>query len=393
LGDFNIDLLKTTESNPKYANFLDIMRSHLLLPSILLPTRITANSKTSIDNIFVSASHHESVAGNIVCNISDHFPQFILINHAKKNPSSHTPLFKPKWSSFNKENFILDYLDIEWNKTLQTVIGDANASFNVFYSHMSNLMDRHVPLVKLTKKQIKTNCKPWITTGIIKSINKRDILLKQYIKSKIPSKKTLLYNQYKKYRNLLVSLCKRSKSNYYSTYFQSNLGNIKKIWQGVNNLISSKGNSQPPPISLSIDGITTSDPKTVSNTFNNYFCNIAYSITSKIPPTSKHFSEFLKTPSCNSFFLYPTSPQEVENHINSLSNRKASGLYSFPINILKLLKTDISIPIASIINVSFATGCFPSSLKLSKIIPVLKKGSPIEVSNYRPILFYLILKK
>ena len=384
LGDYNIDLLKT-EINPKYSNFLDIMGSHLLLPSILLPTRITTNSKTLIDNIFVSASHHESVAGNIVCNISDHFPQFILINHAKKNPSSHTPLFKPNWSSFNKENFILDYSDIDWKKTLQPVVGDVNDSFEVFYSHMSNLLDRHVPMIKLTKKQIKTRCKPWITAGIIKSINKRDLLLKQYIKSESPSRKTLLYNQYKKYRNLLVSLCKKSKSNYYSTYFQSNLGNIKKIWQGVNNLISAKGNSQPPPISLSIDGITTSDPKIVSNTFNNYFCKIANSIKAKIPPTSKHFSEFLKNPSCNSFFLYPTSPQEVENCINSLSNRKASGPYSLPINILKLLKTDISIPISNIINVSFSTGCFPSSLKISKVIPVFKKGSPVEVSNYRPI--------
>ena len=52
LGDFNIDLLKMNiDSNISY--FLDIMGSYDLLPQIMLPTRITDNSKTLIDNILI----------------------------------------------------------------------------------------------------------------------------------------------------------------------------------------------------------------------------------------------------------------------------------------------------------------------------------------------------
>ena len=45
----------------------------------------------------------------------------------------------------------------------------------------------------------------------------------------------------------------------------------------------------------------------------------------------------------------------------------------------------ISIAIAELVNLSFSTGKFPSSLKVSKVIPVFKKASPLDPSNYRPI--------
>ena len=34
---------------------------------------------------------------------------------------------------------------------------------------------------------------------------------------------------------------------------------------------------------------------------------------------------------------------------------------------------------------TFSSGKFPSSLKVSKVIPVFKKVSPLDPSNYRPI--------
>jgi len=52
---------------------------------------------------------------------------------------------------------------------------------------------------------------------------------------------------------------------------------------------------------------------------------------------------------------------------------------------LKLVHRDISSPLSDIFNLSFTTGLFPSTLKLSKVIPIFKKGSPLETSNYRPI--------
>jgi len=53
--------------------------------------------------------------------------------------------------------------------------------------------------------------------------------------------------------------------------------------------------------------------------------------------------------------------------------------------ILKLASQDISIPLSKVVNLSFETGVFPEILKLSKVMPIFKKGFPLEPSNYHPI--------
>ena len=42
-------------------------------------------------------------------------------------------------------------------------------------------------------------------------------------------------------------------------------------------------------------------------------------------------------------------------------------------------------PLSHIFNLSLTTGNVPTNLKISKIIPVFKKGDPHQISNYRPI--------
>ena len=86
-----------------------------------------------------------------------------------------------------------------------------------------------------------------------------------------------------------------------------------------------------------------------------------------------------------SFFLTPTDSTEVSNIISSLNQSKRDGPNSIPIKIPKLLNKEISDQLAILFNQPFSSGIFPSILKTSKIIPIYKKGSKLECSNYRPI--------
>ena len=75
----------------------------------------------------------------------------------------------------------------------------------------------------------------------------------------------------------------------------------------------------------------------------------------------------------------------MTNIISFLNSSKASDPNSIPYRIFFLLKNEISKQLADLFNLSFMTGIFPSLLKTAKVVPVFKKDSKLDYSNYRPI--------
>ena len=101
----------------------------------------------------------------------------------QKNPKN-TILYKRDTKNFDKENFILDMFAIDWDKVVAIDKNDPNESFNRFASIINPLVDKYLPIKKLTKKEVKNHFKPWITLGLRKSISRRDKLHRKYIKAK-----------------------------------------------------------------------------------------------------------------------------------------------------------------------------------------------------------------
>ena len=77
MGDFNIDLLKY-ETSTDSTTCLYSMYTNSLLPYISTPTRVTAHSKTLINNIFSNNIEDGLISGNITTTITDHYAQFLL---------------------------------------------------------------------------------------------------------------------------------------------------------------------------------------------------------------------------------------------------------------------------------------------------------------------------
>ena len=71
--------------------------------------------------------------------------------------------------------------------------------------------------------------------------------------------------------------------------------------------------------------------------------------------------------------------------MSSLDSTKSVGPKITPTKTLKLLKNDISCQLADIFNMSFASGAYPSALKITKVVPVHKKDSKQDFSNYFPL--------
>ena len=122
---------------------------------------------------------------------------------------------------------------MDWPTVLEPWKDDPQHSFDKFYGKVGEILDKYVPLKKVNKKQMRLEAKPWITRGILKSIKRRDKLLRKYIKSKDPVRKDQLHTDYKKLRNEVIAIIRRSKKMHYQKYFTENAGDIKKTWTGI----------------------------------------------------------------------------------------------------------------------------------------------------------------
>ena len=191
---------------------------------------------------------------------------------------------------------------------------------------------------------------------------------------------------------MLSILVKKSKQAYYK-YFERNWNNIKNIWNGSKPLISLKTVAYSVPTALYLDNGDTITNSYIANTFNNYFAYIAETTEKNIKYSQKHFSDYLSNESSSTIFLQPTDKGKIANIISSLNSNKASGPNSIPHRILFLLKNEILNQLSDLFNLSFTTGVFPSVLKTAKVVPIFKKDSKSDYSNYRPISLLSNIKK
>ena len=117
---------------------------------------------------------------------------------------------------------------------------------------------------------LKFKSKPWISLGLQKSISAKNKLLKNFTNNKDPILKEECQTNYKKYKNLLFTLTKKSKQAYYDSYFVRNWNNVKNTWKGIKSLIFLKTVASSIPNALSFDnGDTINNPYDIANTFNN----------------------------------------------------------------------------------------------------------------------------
>ena len=263
MGDFNGNLLNYNDHTPTN-ELLDSLPSNSVIPYILQPIRITDHSKTLTDNIFSNVVIVDAISGNLTAMISDHLPQImIVLNVFATPPSNRSNIYERDWSNFVQINFVLDYFSIDWDDTL---ISEENIDYSkeAFLNKINNLLDSYAPLKKRSKYKL----------NLQKSISIKEKLLTKYIKMK-DVKKLEFHKKYKNIRNLLSTLIKQSKHNYFNKYFEDNWNNMKNTWKGIKNMITLKNHLSDFPRTLSVNDVTISNPCDIANAFNNYFTSVA----------------------------------------------------------------------------------------------------------------------
>ncbi len=332
-GDFNHNLLNF-DTDKNVNSFLCTMLEHSFHPNIIEPTRITNTNKPSlVDNIFTN-TFDNPVSGNILEHISyDHLPNFVILDHALKKKLENS--MKRDKKNFNVAKFNTELLGDDLLVSLLNA-RDTDHAFNTFHNRYCTLLDKHAPLRKLTKKEVKRKQNPWITQGLIKSISKKRSLFVKIKKLKSKNNNTDdIYKLYKYYNDTINKLKKKCKRDYYQNYFNKNSSNSKKVWLGINRLLN-RGRKKQGTIFLEENGLI-SDPLQVANKFNNYYLNIAEKLCEKIPKVNNKFQDYLKNPNKNKLTLNETTPDEILKIINGLDGKKVAIYLISPLIWLSLV--------------------------------------------------------
>lgn len=393
LGDFNINLLNST-SHDASNQFLETMYANSCKPLISKPTRITCNSATLIDNIFSSDIDKDIISGLLYSDISDHIPVFSFTKH---EDLSTQKLKFPNITHVRKINqetqkvFFQEIQHTNWKHVLSS--SDTNNAYKLFLETFSKVFDNCFPLQE-NKVKNHFNSKPWITTGLAKSIKHKNKLYKKFISAPTSANN----NKFKTYRNKLTTLIRISKKNHYHKLILNSKNDMKATWKVLNNILKRKRSVNNKCTDSFIDnGSEITDPQDIANGFCNFFTEIGPNLASKIPTVKNHFTDYLTNTNSETMFLKPTSKSEVEKITNALKNKNSCGYDNVSSKVIKPIIHLISEPLSHIFNLSFSQGIFPDDLKIAKIIPLFKSGDSQCFSNYRPIsmlpFFSKILEK
>ena len=132
------------------------------------------------------------------------------------------------------------------------------------------------------------------------------------------------------------------------------------------------------------------DPCKIADNLNEYFCSEPQSIANKIPPSDWMDGELdtdlpgQDSPSFRSSDIQ-VGHEELFKALSELEPKTSTDFNNLSMKFIKQCFNDIVEPLLYIVNLSFSTGCFPSQLKIAKVIPILKSGDPRLPNNYRPI--------
>ena len=247
-------------------------------------------------------------------------------------------------------------------------------------------------MVKFNKKKHKKT--PWITAGILKSINHRNKLYKNLKQTQIDAinyvAKKANFNQYRNRLNKTIALAKRM---YYKHIFDQFKYDMIKTWAILSDILNRKA-INPLPDMMTIQGHECSDKKVIADQFNIFFATMGMQNVHRDNVHDRHsFRNYLTHQTGTNFSFHMIDNNATVRMIKSMKMSQSKGHDGIYSELIKLINTDISSRITVIINQSLTSGIFPDTLKIAKVTPIFKKGNKKLICNYRPISVLPVISK
>lgn len=364
MGDFNTCLLKGDSRSSRLCSIVDSINLNVLPSSST--HHFPGCQPSLLDLAIVSSTDLVSSHGQFSAEAFSYHDLIFLSYKVRCPKPKPRVIMKRNFKNFDKEEFMHDLNNIDWNIVFDAPTVDEK--MDIFNFALVQIYDKHAPLRPVRLKHLPA---PWLTADIKALMAKRNAAKVRYRNDPTEANQ----RRYKALRNRCSRVCRDAQRQHIHASVSN--GDPAKVWSFLKSLGIGKTNSSDPH-NLNMDSL-----------------NQHFSSASSIPLSSKQ-STLQKlcsiVPQHSAFSFRHVSSREVEKNIVAIKSN-AEGLDGISRQMI-LLGSDILVPIlCHIFNFSLDTGTFPNCWRLAAVIPIPKISNPSLPSHFRPISILPFLSK
>ena len=370
--DWNLQISRTRPDHAS-AQFLKTCKDSYLSQHQTEPTRYRTGQSANLLDLVLTNNDEliDEIKTQAGLGKSDHCSLVITLSCAKCEKTQNP---RPNFRKADYEAINKDLGDIDWTTDLDKL--DVNEAWNYFRETIDNVVDKHVPKRKSSKKQSK----PFMTKELLETVRKKH---RTFRKAKTHNCKENEQER-NRARNKANRECKKARRNLEKTVASQSKNNPKPFWSYATSKLKTRTGIAD---LIKPDGTKTSTDQDKAEVLNTFFQSVfTVEPEGELPqPPDYSFHEELKD--------FDISVDKVKKMLKSLHTGKASGPDG--INPLFLVNTaeNLALPVSIIFRKTLSNGKIPNEWKLANVSPIFKKGKKTAPNNYRPVSLTCILCK
>ena len=371
LGDFNLDENKRhlVDYNQKqlFQDLEELIGHHQYVQHVKEPMWervIQGNVKNSIlDHIYFTDS---TIVGDVLYRdtiYGDH--KMVILSTTNELTERDYKIRRRNWRAYSVDALIQNLNQVRW----ETDIDSTQEMWNSYEQEILTIVDKIAPL-----EEVGSTIKRKVSKTLKSKLNRRSHLLK----------KRKHHTQQEHEKDELKTLNKYIRNYYYDErkmHVRRKIipGNNKSLWDAVK--IARDIEPTPLPSILTRDG-KSYDRMAAPTAFSEYFKSKISVLEESATIDEEMWNGERIINSENVNFM---TPERVEECLKNLKTKNCEGPDRLPLRVLKDGAMILAKPLSVLFHKIYERKEIPEQWKVSKVIPLHKKGKKEDIENYRPI--------
>jgi hypothetical protein len=380
-GDFNADFDVTCDKQ-RVREFKNLLKQFNLIFCNVKPTRGYA----CLDNIITNIDSPSQLCDVSEFLFSDHNSVFIAIeyDHMHLSGPEDAEVVVTRPMDDNKVfNFRAYLFNFSWLDVLSEVEHcSAEINFSRFFAAFMSIFDMTIPekkcKVNALSRRSNRNGKEWYTPQLALLKSRVQLLSDINKVSNDELVKVAYLGVKKEYKSAII----KAKKQHNIKSIEESTNKCKEAWKVIRSVAK---NNKRECVTVSPDDFNTFCVQSVNDIQNSI---LKPDVTAmEILQGSNVRLEF------GNFSFSEVTISDVVGVVKLLKSSNSVDAYGLSSNLLKKVIDCIAGPFTFVINKCLAQGCFPNVLKMSRVVPIYKKGDKKCPSSYRPISLTPIFSK